>query len=83
MSKVFNMINCWGCGEPVVPGCSDGPYTVGCPGCDPQTPLCEKQADMDDLVLLHPDLVTWPDEVSLSMDLELLRALNKVGNVPQ
>lgn len=57
--RLFNMQDCWSCGEPIVHGCDYAPFTVGCPGCDPQVPSSEKQKDIDDIDLLYPG--TYPD----------------------
>jgi len=49
---VFEWTECWGCGEPVM---KNGPFTVGCPGCDPETPICERIIEAyDTQELLHP-----------------------------
>ena len=50
---VFEWTECWACGEPVM---KNGPFTVGCPGCDPGVPRCEKASDVDTQELLHPEL---------------------------
>jgi len=50
---VFGMVDCWGCGNPTVKG---GPFTAGCPGCQPGLPHCEKASDYDTQELLHPEL---------------------------
>lgn len=50
---VFEWTECWGCGEPAM---KNGPFTAGCPGCDPGVPLCEKASDVDTQELLHPEL---------------------------
>lgn len=51
---IFGMTDCWGCGEPTV--LKGGNYTVACPGCDPETPICEMVSDIDTQELLHPEL---------------------------
>lgn len=80
-NRMFGMVDCWGCGEPVDTGfnSTNGPWTAGCPGCDPQVPLCEKQSDMDDVALLHPnrdaDTTHLQGELVLNLDLEILKAM--------
>jgi len=38
---VFDWKDCWGCGEPLM---ENGPFTVSCPGCDPDALRCENEA---------------------------------------
>lgn len=53
MDHIFGWKACWSCGGPNV---KNGPFTVGCPGCDVATPLSEKASDADTQELLHPEL---------------------------
>ncbi len=89
---VFGMAPCWSCGAPTKD--DDGPYTVGCPGCDPEVPRCEKARDDDTQELLHPEFREWKtmdeaiidaaikaaeDERTDSVDQILLAAMKRNG----
>lgn len=50
---VFDMADCWGCGEPTVRG---GLFTAGCPGCSPDVECCEKASDFNPQEFLYPEL---------------------------
>lgn len=68
---IFSWVECWGCGSPTM---KDGPFTVGCPGCDVTIPRCEKASDIDTQELLYPPLREYR-----SMDEAVFAEMEKKG----